>query len=175
MGKGLAIRLFRTVNIKMIGINGRDDRHVGRQMMKRTVVLIGLDDHKGAVLIQKQVRAVVHTDAAEEGIGAQLRLIEQMGQHGAGRRLAVGTGHAQGFHLPRHKAQDLGTLADIESFLAQIGEYRTVLRHRRRTYDQRVLLGERRELHGGGIVNIRDDNTLLLQLFGQIRGRAVIA
>ena len=177
MSERLAIGFRRAVYIQVVGIDGSDHGHVGCEMVERTVVLIRLDHHEVAVFLQQQVRAIVHTDSAEERVRAQLRLIQQMRQHGAGGRLAVRTGYAERFHLTRHQAQHLRPLEDVVTLLAQIDVQRAVVRNGRCAHHQRVaggVRGEMRNEEGRGFI-VGHTDALCLQFVRQGRRRTVIA
>ena len=134
MSKRLAVRLCRSINIQMVGINRRHNGYIRRQPMERAVVFIRLHHHIFALLVHQHIRAVVHADSAEERIHG----IQQMSQHRAGGRLAVRAGYAKRFLLPRHHSQHFRTLADVESLLSQIRVYRAILRNSRRAHNERV-------------------------------------
>ncbi|OIQ95398.1 hypothetical protein GALL_225590 [mine drainage metagenome] len=62
---------------------------------KRRVVLVGLH-HEKAGLAQTRGSFEIHRHAADQKTGAQSRMLENPGQHGRRRRLAMGARHGQG-------------------------------------------------------------------------------
>ena len=70
MREGVTVSLRRAVYIQMVGIHGRNDRHIGRQMVEGTVVFICLNNYKLTVFVEQQVRVIIHADTAQERIRA---------------------------------------------------------------------------------------------------------
>ena len=82
------------VDVQMVGVHGGDDGSFRMQVQERAVEFIGLG-YDDIVVTQQKVGAVVLGDAAQKRRAAFARLGEDVGQHGAGGRLAVSTGDSQ--------------------------------------------------------------------------------
>jgi hypothetical protein len=80
-GEAFEISLLRAVDVEMVGVGGGDDSDVGRQMMERTVVFVGLDDRVGRRGVEQEIAVVVAEHAAEEGVAAGLGGVQYMGGH----------------------------------------------------------------------------------------------
>jgi len=78
----------------MVGVHGCDHGSFRMQVQERAVEFIGLG-YDDIVVTQQKVGAVVLGDAAQKRRAAFARLGEDVGQHGAGGRLAVSTGDSQ--------------------------------------------------------------------------------
>ena len=78
--------------------------------MEGAVVLVGLDHGVVAVVADQEVGAVVVGDAAEEGVTAHVALVQQVRQHGGGRRLAMRARDAESALAAGELAQQLGAL-----------------------------------------------------------------
>lgn len=107
-------------------------------MVERAVELVGLYDYVRARRVEQIVRPVVFRDAAQEGVAAYVAFVEQVGQHGRRRGLAVRARHAEAAHVARQQAQYLGALVYLESGRTEIVQLAVVRRDGRRIYNQRV-------------------------------------
>ena len=72
--EGLLHGFVGAVDVEMVGVYGRDDRHVGPQAEERAVELVGLDRQPRPVA-QHQIAAEVFRDAAQKGASGPLSLI----------------------------------------------------------------------------------------------------
>lgn len=69
--ESLAISLSRSVDIQMVGIDGCNHGYIGRKMMERAVVFVGLHHHILVLRVYQHIGVVVQTDAAQKGIDAR--------------------------------------------------------------------------------------------------------
>ena len=79
----------------MIGLDVRDDRDFGMQLMERAVVLVGFDDEELA-LARLRVRTDVPEHSADDHGRIETGLFEDSGDHRGRRGLAVRAGDADG-------------------------------------------------------------------------------
>ena len=78
----LHVCLICAVNIKMVGINGGNDRAQRSQMVERTVKLIGLNNHAAAPVAYHQIALNILKYTTQERIAALIRTVQNISQHG---------------------------------------------------------------------------------------------
>ena len=143
--------------------------------MERTVELVGFDDGIGTGGGKQQVSAVVLGNSSEEGSTAYMRLVQQMGSHGAGCGLAVCTCHAQAFTAAGDDTQYLGTFMYLETIFAEVGQFGMFLRYGRGVDYQRACLVFARCRDKVDVFLVMYLCTLRNQTFGQVARRTVIS
>ncbi len=79
MLEALAIGLGGAINIQMVGVDGRNDGHIRCEIVERTVVLVRLDHNVVAIALDQHIGAVIVANAAQKGIGTDVRLVQKMG------------------------------------------------------------------------------------------------
>ena len=122
------MRVVCAVDVEVVGVGGGDDAHPRAEVVEGAVELVGLNHRVGAVGREQQVGAIVFRDASQEGRAAHVRLVQQVGGHGAGGGLAVGACHAEAFAAARDEAQHLGALVYLEATGAEVGQFGMLLR-----------------------------------------------
>ena len=80
-GKTLKISLLSAVYVKVIGISGGDNGNVGRQMMKRTVILIGLNHSVWRRVAQQQIAVIIAQDATQKRITPHGAIVKYVSRH----------------------------------------------------------------------------------------------
>ena len=63
------------IDIQMICFERRDDSHVGREMMERTVVFIGFHHYKVALCGKEQICVVIIGNTSQKGAAFHVRLM----------------------------------------------------------------------------------------------------
>ena len=124
--------LVGLVEVQVVGLNVRHHGNRRAVTHKGAVRFVGLG-HKnrvGALRAQVRVRAATgdHGAHGEGGVAAQL--IEHHGNHGAGRALAVGTGHRHHLRKPHHGGQRLGAVQNRKALRAGSGQLGVILANR---------------------------------------------
>ena len=89
--------------VQMVGVYVEDHRHGGEEIQKGVAVFAGLQND-GVALSHPVAGVEQRQRAADHNGGILLRRHEDMGGHGRGGGLAVGTGHAQGVAVALHDA-----------------------------------------------------------------------
>ena len=127
MGETFQVFCMRIVNIQMIGIYRSDHCYERRQLVKGTVIFIGLDHGVVAFIAQQQVGVVVIGNAAQKSIAIHMGLFQKMRRQGRRSGLAMGSGDAQSPAIgwetaPKHLStlQNLVTVLPKEAKLGMI-------------------------------------------------------
>ena len=168
------ISLFRSVDIEVVGIGGRDDGCIRPQVMERTVEFISFNDYVRTVLREQIIRSVVFRYASQKSIAADA-LVQQMGGHGRSGGLTVSSGHAQPTHGLCECAQHLRTLLDGEAVAAEISQFRVVGRDGRRIDHQGVIFVAAHFGNQFGVVFIVNIDAFFSECFGESAGCTVIS
>ena len=173
--EALQVGLGRAVDVQVVGVGGGDDAHPRAELVERAVEFVGLDDGVGTFSRQQQVGAVVLGDATQKGRTAHVRLMQQVGQHGARGGLAMRAGHAQGLAAARDEAQHLRAFVYLETSVAEVFQFGMRLGHGGCVDHQRgarvaAFLWDER--HVFLVVYLC---ALLAEALGQFAGRAVVS
>ena len=168
------IGLFRPVDIQVVGVGGCNHRRVWRQPMKRTVELVGFDDHVIALRRKNVIRTVILGDAAQKGIAVHVTLMQDMSRHGRCSGFPMRPGHTKPFMGTRQRTQHLRTFLYLESVRLEIGQLGMLagdgrcINHQASVF---VPTGGRDLFH---ILFIVNPGTLFLQLPREFGRRAVV-
>ena len=175
VAEALQISLLGAVDVEVVGVRGRDDGGIGRQVVERAVELVGLNDDIGARVVDEVVRAVVLRDAAEEGVATHVALVQDVGRHGRGGRLAVRAGHAESFHRTGECSEHLGAFLYLKAVCAEPRQFFVVGGYGRRVDNKCVRTVTAGFGDGIGVVVVMDEGSLFAELLGEGAGCAVVA
>jgi len=123
-----------------------------------------------AVVVDNDVGIKVLGDAAKKSTTTQLSLAEQMGYHAGGGCFAMRPGHGDAAAATRQFAQHLRALLDGDTLREEVLIFGSVGRDGWGIYNKVKMRRDER-----GVVDIMHGYTLLLQLAGEGRWRAVVA
>ena len=151
------------VDVEVVGVGGRHHGDMGIQLEERTVEFVGLG-HEYGVLAQQQVGIVVLGNAAQEGVAAFAGLCEDVGQQGAGGRLAVGARHGEALLPARDLSQSLRSLAVGVAVAADVLQFTEIVGNGGGIDDEGMFDVLR---DGVDVVLIVDGDAFLLQLVRQ--------
>ena len=113
--------------VQMVGVNIKDDRDRREEVQEGVAVFAALEDD-GVALADAVARAEQWQKAADHDRRVQPGLHENMREHGGRRRLAVGTGDADGVLVRLHDiAPGLGALKDGDASGAGSGDLGVVV------------------------------------------------
>ena len=113
--------------VQMVGVDIEDDRDRREEVQEGVAVFAALEDD-GIALADAVARAEQRQKAADHDRRVQPGLHENMREHGGRRRLAVGTGDADGVLVRLHDvAPGLGTLKDGNASGAGSGDLGVVV------------------------------------------------
>ena len=168
------IGLFRPIDIQVVGIGGCNHRRVWRQPMKRTVELVGFNDHVVALRRKNVIRTVILGDATQKGIAVHVALVQDMGRHGRCGGFPVRPGHTKSFMGTRQRAQHLRTFLYLESVRLEIGQLGMLAGDGRCINHQASVLVPTSGRNLFHILFIVNPGTLFLQLPREFGRRAVV-
>ena len=170
----LAVGLGRAVDVKVVGVGAGHHSDGGRELVERAVKLVGLNHAQVAGGAQQEVGAVVAQHAAQKGVAPHAAVVQDMGSHTAGRRLAMSAGKAQRARALGHQAEHPGALDDLKAAVTKPAQPLVVGRHGRRIYNKRRLWVAAPVRNQRRVFVKIDVHALGLQGGSQFTGRAVI-
>ena len=176
MGETFQIVFLVAVDVEMVGVGGVDNRYVGRELMERAVVLVGLDDRKRRRGRQHKVAVVLSLhDAPQKGIAARGTAVEDVCGHRRGCGLAVGARKTEALAAAGDLSEHPGALVDFKPAFAEERQRHIGRRHGGGVNHQSALRLAEGGGHGLETVVEADLSALALQMVRKFRGGAVVA